>query len=56
MKLAQFLGEAIETKPTVANIEHGKLLCECGHRGTPRSKNPGTKFPTNWSKSSATRS
>src|SRR5271170_5718954 len=35
-KLAQFLGEAIETKPPVVNIEHGELLCECGHRGTPR--------------------
>ena len=41
MKLAQFLGEAIENKPTVASIEHGELLCECGHRGTPRLEESG---------------
>ena len=40
-KLAQFLGEAIGTKPTVANIEDGELLCECGHRGTPRLEESG---------------
>ena len=41
MKLAQFLGEAIETKPTVANIEDGELLCKCGHRGAPRLEESG---------------
>jgi hypothetical protein len=38
IELAQFLGDAIETKPTVANIEDGELLCECGHRGTAASR------------------
>jgi hypothetical protein len=34
-KLAHFFGEAVESRPSVANIEHGELVCECGHRGTP---------------------
>jgi hypothetical protein len=34
-KLAHFFGEAVESRPPVANIEHGELVCECGHRGTP---------------------
>jgi hypothetical protein len=56
-KLAQFLGEAIETKPTVANIEDGELLCASAGIEVRRvSKNPGTKFLTSWSKLSATRS
>ena len=40
-KLAQFLGEAVESRPPVANIEHGVLVCECGHRGTPRLEESG---------------
>src|SRR5580700_5071023 len=40
-KLAQFLGEAVESRPPVANIEHGELVCECGHRGTPRLEESG---------------
>lgn len=40
-KLAQFLGEAVEGRPPVANIEHGVLVCECGHRGTPRLEESG---------------
>src|ERR1700730_14258607 len=35
-KLAQFFGEAVGNRPAVANIEHSELVCECGHRGTPR--------------------
>jgi hypothetical protein len=38
---AQFLGEAVESRPPVANIEHGVLACECGHRGTPRLEESG---------------
>jgi HD-GYP domain-containing protein (c-di-GMP phosphodiesterase class II) len=40
-KLAQFLGEAVESRPPVANIEHGVLVCKCGHRGTPRLEESG---------------
>ena len=40
-KLAQFLGEAVENRPQVTNIEHGVLACECGHRGTPRLEESG---------------
>jgi hypothetical protein len=40
-KLAHFFGEAVESKPPVANIEHGELVCECGHRGTPRLEESG---------------
>ena len=40
-KLAQFFEEVVESKPPVANIEHGELLCECGHRGTPRLEESG---------------
>src|SRR5260370_1392425 len=40
-KLAQFLGEAVESRPLVANIEHGELAGECGHRGTPRPEDSG---------------
>ena len=25
----------------MANIEHGELVCECGHRGTPRLEESG---------------
>jgi hypothetical protein len=40
-KLAQFLGEAVESRSPVASIEHGVLVCECGHRGTPRLEESG---------------
>src|SRR5260370_12215885 len=40
-KLAQVFGEAVESRPLVANIEHGELVCECGHRGTPRLEESG---------------
>jgi hypothetical protein len=47
-KLAQFLGEAVESGPLVANIEHGVLVCACGHRVRRVSKNRGTKSLTRW--------
>jgi hypothetical protein len=40
-KLAQFLREAVESKPSVANVKHGALVCECGHRGAPRLEESG---------------
>jgi hypothetical protein len=40
-KLAQFFGEAVGNRPPVANIEHSELVCECGHRGTPRLEESG---------------
>src|ERR1700726_1043938 len=36
-KLAQFLGEAVESRPPAANIEHGVLVCECGYPGIHRT-------------------
>src|ERR1700683_2994903 len=42
-KLAQFLGEAIESRPPVASIEHGVLVCQGGHRGTRRLEESGYK-------------
>src|ERR1700675_2014423 len=33
-KLAQFFGEAVGNRPPVANIEHGELGGDWGHRGT----------------------
>src|SRR5258708_25147238 len=40
-KLARFFGEAVESRPPVANIANGELVCECGHRGTPRLEESG---------------
>ena len=40
-KLAHFFGEAVQSRPPVATIEHGELVCECGHRGTPRLEESG---------------
>ncbi len=55
-KLAHFFGEAVESRSPVANIEHGDLVCECGHRGTPRLEESGYKSLTPSWKSSAIRS
>ena len=40
-KLAQLFGEAVEISPPVANIEHGELVCRCGHRGAARLEESG---------------
>src|ERR1700680_484820 len=40
-KLARFFGEAVESRPPVANIANGELGCECGYRGTPRLEGSG---------------
>jgi hypothetical protein len=40
-KLGIFFTEAAESERRLANIDEGELVCNCGHRGTPRLKETG---------------
>ena len=40
-KLTQLFEEAVETRPPVATLEQGELMCECGHRGVPHLEESG---------------